>query len=90
MTGDALMAKDIQLGRTERATDHYGKFIDLAEFCVKLECAGFGLKFVVEKQGFALCKTDNSAVGRIVAVKQIVVLLVVDRGNQESSVPEVI
>lgn len=71
-TRDPLMAKGVQLGETERITDHYRRFINFKEFCVKLTCIGFSLEFAVEKQGLATHGSDDPIVGRIVAIKRIV------------------
>jgi|WetSurMetagenome_2_1015567.scaffolds.fasta_scaffold33466_4 adenylylsulfate kinase-like enzyme/ubiquinone/menaquinone biosynthesis C-methylase UbiE len=69
---DPLMAKGVQLGENERITDHYRRFVDFKEFCVKLTYIGFSLEFAVEKQGLASHGNDDPIVGRIVATKQIV------------------
>jgi adenylylsulfate kinase-like enzyme/SAM-dependent methyltransferase len=70
-TRDPLMAKGTQLGKTERMTDHYRRFIDFKEICVKLSCLGFNLEFAIEKQGLAAHGSDDPIIGRIVATKRI-------------------
>jgi hypothetical protein len=71
-TQDPLMAEGTQFGKTERITDHYRRFIDFKEFCVKISCFGFSLDFAIEKQGLATHGSDDPIVGRIVATKRIV------------------
>lgn len=68
---DPLMAKGMQFGENERITDHYRRFIDFKEFCVKLSYLGFNLEFAIEKQGLAAHGSDDPIVGRIVAIKRI-------------------
>lgn len=68
---DPLMAKGTQLGKNERITDHYRRFIDFKEFCAKLSGLGFNLEFAIEKQGLATHWSDDPVVGRIVATKRI-------------------
>jgi adenylylsulfate kinase-like enzyme/SAM-dependent methyltransferase len=70
-TRDPLMINGTQLGRNERITDHYRRYIDFEEFCKKLISLAFNLEFAVEKQGLAAHGCDDPVVGRIVAVKQI-------------------
>ena len=71
-TRDPLMAKGTQIGESERVTDHYRRFIDFNQFCLKLSSLGFSLDFAVEKKGLAAHGSDDPIVGRIVATKRIV------------------
>ncbi|MGH7250110.1 MAG: adenylyl-sulfate kinase, partial [Minisyncoccia bacterium] len=69
-TRDPMMGKGVQLGKAERLTDHYRRFIDFNEFCVRLSDLGFNLEFAIEKQGLAAYGNDDPIVGRIVATKR--------------------
>lgn len=71
-TQDPMMAKGSKFGKTERITDHYRRFIDFKEFCVKISSFKFSLDFAIEKQGLATLGSDDPIVGRVVATKLIV------------------
>jgi adenylylsulfate kinase-like enzyme/SAM-dependent methyltransferase len=70
-TRDPLMSEGTQLGRVERITDHYRRFIEFDELCTKLSRLGFSLDLAIEKKGLAINGSDDPVVGRIVATKRL-------------------
>ena len=70
-TLDPLMNVGEQLSGTERITDHYRRFVDFTNFCLKLAEVGFALEYSIEKQGLASFGSDDPVVGRVVATKVI-------------------
>ena len=67
---DPLAEEGVRVGRNERITDHYRRFINCDSVKKKLEEAGFEIVFAVEDRGFAKHKTEDPVCARIVARKR--------------------
>lgn len=66
---DPLMQKGQIVGSNERFTNHYRRFINLDEFCDRLETYGFSIDFRLERSGLAKHGDDDPTVGRVIAKK---------------------
>lgn len=68
---DRLINDGITVGINERVTDHYRRFINLDDFCKRLDHVGFSVEYCVEKSGLAKHGEDDPTVARIIARKII-------------------
>jgi adenylylsulfate kinase len=66
---DPLANAGVRIGRNERVTDHYRRFIDPAEVCNMLTNTGFEILYFVESKGLAVHKEEDPIVARVVARK---------------------
>lgn len=66
---DPLMRSGVQLGKNERMTDHYRRFIDPSVFRDKVKRLGWKELFFVESNGLAPFGNEDPVVARIVLEK---------------------
>lgn len=66
---DPLMQQGESIGKYERITTHYRRFIDASGFVSKCIGIGFKLKYFVEKDNLSIYKEDNPVLARIVLEK---------------------
>lgn len=66
-TKDPLAKQGVSVGKNERITDHYRRFIDASMMISKLDSAGFEVLYSIEDNGLAVYRDDDPVVARIVA-----------------------
>lgn len=66
---DRLMQQGTAVGENERVTDHYRRFINVDEFCKRLEDNGFTIDYRIERNGLAKHGDDDPIVARVIARK---------------------
>jgi len=66
---DELAVKGFSVGKYEKVTDHYRRFIDTQVFTKKLVEHGFDIVYFIEEKGLAKLGDDDPVVARVVARK---------------------
>ena len=64
---DPMFKKGENLSHNENFTDHYRRYMDLDNFCQKLESKNFEILFKIEDKDLAPYKDDNPYLIRIIA-----------------------